>query len=1003
MTTTIYNRSCYSLMQSANGINDLIEYAKKNKCTSIGICEKNNLFSAMIFYCECKKTNINPIIGYEADLFFNDKIFPILFYPKNNSGYIELNKITFEHDKFNLNDVFNLSQNIFVIISYEYMSYIFNNCDETFIDRFFNNLPNNFYFSIVANNRIINQKYNEKMDYYLNKYNKNALAIDLTLYPTKEDFEVYKCLIASANNSNIYDNNLLLNTQAYLKDNEELQTLFSSKYLAENDIFANKIELSIDQLKSELPQYQLKDASVDSKTFLYNLCLAGLKKRLNNQYKEEYYKRLQYELDIIFKMNFEDYFLIIYDIILFSVRNDILVGPGRGSSVGCLVAYCLGITQIDPVKNNLYFERFLNPERISLPDIDIDFPDDKRDEVIKYVTNKYGCDKVARIITFSTFQAKAALKEAAIVLNLKTSNVDMLLNSIKNSSNLNLKEIYQNNKKFNMLVNATEENSKVFQIACKLENLPRYVSLHAAGIIISRKPLVDVIPLIRVNDCTTVAYTMNYLERLGLIKIDFLALRNLTIIKQIKDHIDTKINLYNLPLDDHSTYNLLQQGKTLGIFQLESSGMISLLKQIKPTIFSDLAVLIALYRPGPMDNINIFINNRNGNNIKYIHPDLKEIIQETEGIIVYQEQIMAISRKFAGFSLGKADILRKAISKKDISLIKELKKDFIDGCVSKGYDINIAQSIYNLIEKFASYGFNKAHSYSYAFVAYIMTYLKAHYPIQFYCYSLNSISGNNSKMLSFINEAKQSNIKFDKADINKAEKEFTYFDDTIVFGFGSIKNLSALTINKITNDRNLKGKYHDYYDFVARMNELEISSNDINILIEAGCCDCFDLSRSTMINNLIQTQQYCHLIRKTDGTYDESIAEKPIMEYYHDNPSQNNENEAKCYGIYFGNSKLSIIRNKYPHTVFSNTEIKLNGYCSFVLKINNIKIKLTKTGKQMAFIDASDEYGSVKLTIMPKEYILYSKLLKKDIIIYVEAKKNSYGDFTVNKLNVAED
>ena len=1002
MTTTIYNRSCYSLLESVTEIDDLINYALKNEFTSLGICEKNNFFSAMIFYTACKKNSINPLIGYESSVVINNKFFPILFYPKNNSGYIELNKTVYQKKQYTLQEVYNFSENILIVITANLMQQLLLNNDDLCAQKIINNLPNNFYLAVAPKNNITNKKYNEKIVNYLQQYPQKFLALDLTLYPSKEDFTAYKCALAINRATDIHNPDLFFQSQAELKDREVLEKLFDAQYLHNNDLFSRQICLKIDELYSGLPAYPLKDKSVNSQTYLYNLCLAGLKKRLNGQHIPEYYQRLKYELDIIFKMNFEDYFLIIYDLVLFSVKNNILVGPGRGSAVGCLVAYCLGITQIDPVKNNLYFERFLNPERISLPDIDIDFPDNKREEVIKYAINKYGADKVAHIITFNCFKVKAALKEASKALSLKESNLNLLLKSFNEREKLSLAELYQKNKRFKETVEATKENSLLFQVACKLENLPRYVSLHAAGIIISKKPLNDVVPLIKVSENNVVGYTMEYLEKLGLIKIDFLALRNLSIIQQIKKNIPEKIDIYKLDLTDQSTYRLLQDGKSLGIFQLESAGMIKLLKAVQPQNFSDLATLIALYRPGPLDNINQFLFNRHQKEIKYIHDDLRPILQETAGIIVYQEQIMAISRKFAGFSLAKADILRKSISKKNIALLQGLKNEFVNGCLNNGYDKETTEKIYQLIEKFASYGFNKSHSYAYGFVAYIMTYLKAHYPQQFYCASLNNISGNIAEMTAFINEARQNGLTFQKANINLSQMGFISRDNIIYFGFEAIKGLSKNTAQKIILERNKQGNYQDYYQMIRRLIAVDISIKEISILIAAGCCDCFKLSRKTMLNNLLETVRYCQLIRKVDGSYDESLAAKPLLEHYNDDKMQNMQDEVKYYGIYFENSPLSIARKKYRNCIISTTEVKINQICYFVLKISNVRTIKTKNGKTMAFVDATDEYGAVKLTLMPNQYSLYVSKLKKDAIIYIEAKKNYYCDYTVNKLEVTE-
>ncbi len=1002
MTVSIYNRSCYSLLRSVTKVSDLINYAIKNKHTAIGICEKNNLFSAMYFYSECKKHNIKPLIGMEVEISFMEKVFPILLYPRNNSGYLELIKFTNNKDLFTLKEIAELSSDILVIIPPDsFLLYLLQKDDNKSVDNIISRLPSNFYISIASNNKSNYLKYNEKLAYYIERYSKKALAIDLTLYPSEADMTAYKCLLAIDRSVDISDPTLFVRTLAYLKDEKELNDLFEKKYLDNTDHFASLIDLKIDELKSELPSYQLEDKNIGSKEYLYKLCLAGLNKRLNGKLVDAYLTRLKYELDIIFKMNFQDYFLIIYDVVLYCVRNDILVGPGRGSAVGCLVAYCLGITHIDPVKNDLYFERFLNPERISLPDIDIDIPDDKREDVIKYVTDKYGQDKVAHIITYSTFQSKAAIKEISKVLKSDQHYVDMLLSCINDPKEC-LKDIYDKNKKFRSLVDATDRNKLLYDTALRVENLPRYLSLHAAGIVISKKPLIEVVPTVDISGVNTICYTKNYLEALGLIKIDFLALRNLTIIKTIKDSISTKLDLYKLPLDDEVTYALLRKGYSLALFQLESKGMVKLLKDIQVKNFSELATLIALYRPGPMQNIDQYLSNRKKKEISYIHDDLQDILKDTYGIIVYQEQIMSISRKFASFTLGKADILRKAISDKNIELMNDLKNDFVSGCLKNGYSKEIAESIYLLIERFAAYGFNKAHSYGYAFISYIMAYLKAHYPSHFYCATLNSISGDRSKIISLINEAKQTGISFKKAHVNYSDSNFTTEDNTIIFGLACLRDISKNISEKIIKDRKEKGIYQNYFQFIGRATLLELSDKVIISLIEAGCLDDLGYNRATMINNLEETKRYTRLIYKADGSFDESLAEKPLLDLYPTNKLNELEKEISYYGLSFDNSYLNIIRKKYPRCVLTTSNIRVDQSCCMIIKIENVDVKKTKTGDKVAFVSASDEFGAIELVVFAKEYAQFAYLLVKDIIIYVEAKKSKKGNFIVSNIKRPE-
>ena len=531
------------------------------------------------------------------------------------------------------------------------------------------------------------------------------------------------------------------------------------------ELIVNSCDISLEYDKLHFISYE-KITNVKSDEYLRALCHKGLVKRLSGQVKNEYVERLNYELDVIIKMGFADYFLVVYDYVLFAKKEKMLVGPGRGSAAGSLVSYVLGITDIDPLKYGLMFERFLNIERISMPDIDVDFPDNRRNEVIEHIHKKYGDEHVGHVIAYQTFGARMSLRDSAKAMGAALSAVDALMKKFPSFDQFStLQEFYD---KYSVIKNAIDEDplyQRVFKIALRIEGLPRQTSLHAAGVVISNEPLKEVVPIHHVDDKTLATqYDMNYIEQCGLLKMDILGLRNLTIISDclndIKNYLNIELDISNISLNEEKVFDLINQGRTMGIFQLESQGMLKAIKTVNATSFEDIVAIIALYRPGPMQFIELYARRKQGKEeVTYLHPVLEPILKYTYGIIIYQEQIMQILTSMAGFSLGKADVIRRAISKKEESTMMSLKNEFIQGCSEKGINFKTATEVFSLIERFADYGFNRAHSVSYGMISYQMAYLKAFYPCIFYANILNSLIGisyigGSSKFMHYLLEAK---------------------------------------------------------------------------------------------------------------------------------------------------------------------------------------------------------------------------------------------------------
>ena len=743
--------------------------------------------------------------------------------------------------------------------------------------------------------------------------------------------------------------------------------------------------------RTSLPEFKTPN-DVSSKDYLSALCKEGLKRRLKNRLTNEYISRLQYELDVIIKMHFEDYFLIVYDFILYAKKKGIMVGPGRGSAAGSLVSYCLGITEIDPIKYGLLFERFLNPERISMPDIDTDFPDDRRDEVVAYVKEKYGKDHVGHIITYGTLKTKQVLRDVARVLKYTTVETDSIAKLIPNSLNTSLMDAYNTIPLFNQKINSDKKYQFLFEIALKLEGNPRHESTHAAGIVFSKNVLSDVVPMISIeSDLDSTQYSAEYLEDLGLIKMDFLGLRNLGIIAEIMDDINPKFDINRIPLNDKKTFELISNVNLLGVFQLESNGMQNLARRMRPNSFEELSMMIALFRPGPMENIPSFLENRaHREKIKYLTKELEPILKETYGIIVYQEQIMSIARKLANFSYGKADVLRRAMSKKKAKELEKLKPEFIDGCLKNGYDISLANELYELILRFANYGFNKSHSIAYGLVAYRMAYLKANYPLYFYKALLNGTIGASEKTYAYIKEIRGRNIGLLGLSINRSSDEYQIVDDKILLPLSICKDVGSANVSKI-----IKAKpFTSYVDAICKLTEEGVDIKALTSLIASGAFDEFGLSRYSMALNLSRVIQYAN---STNGLNLFGGDDTPIVENVADDMMVLASKEKEVLGFYFKFDPIERVKQKYHISVPSISEIKMGSACGFgqIVRIKQIR---TKKGQRMCFVDVNDESASISLAVMPNIYDQYIEGLNKAHYVYFEGKKEREDSLLIRKM-----
>lgn len=739
-----------------------------------------------------------------------------------------------------------------------------------------------------------------------------------------------------------------------------------------------------------MPKYDVSD----SKQFLKSLSLKGLDRRLSGKITKEYLSRLEYELDVILKMHFEDYFLVVYDYIKYAKQNGILVGPGRGSAAGSLVSYCLGITDVDPIKYNLLFERFLNPERITMPDIDTDFPDIRRDEVIEYVKKKYGNDNVAGIITFGTLGGRASVRDVGRVLAISPKYLDIICRKMPFKGTL--KQLKHSDREVNTLIENDDKLKLLYTIVNLIEGNKRHTSVHAAGIVISYRPLDEVLPIKYSEDINLTEYTMDYLEELGLIKMDFLGIKNLSIIDNVINDIfertGKKIDFNRIPFDDPNVMKLFQTGETTGIFQFESEGMRRFLKDLKPKNFIDLCNAIALFRPGPAANIPSFIKRKEGREmIEYLDPNLENILEETYGIIVYQEQIMLIARSFAGYTLAEADLLRRAMSKKKFDVLSAEESRFIEKSVLNGKTKEKAKELFDLILAFAGYGFNKSHSVSYSIVAYKMAYLKYYFPKEFYADLLSSVIGSEEKTKEYLMEIKKLGIKVLPPDINKSlNNKFVSEDNAIIFPLSAIKGVGGVISSYIIVNRD--EPYKDIYDFLKRTYKKTNNRKVIESLIYGHTFDKF-YNINTLITNLDNILNYVELAIDMD----EGVLIKPDIELKSELSLEEILNKEKeVFGFYLTSHKTEKFKLNNPDiTDIYDIKNKLNKRINVIVSVDKTKEIVTKKNDVMCFITGSDNSGSTTLIVFPELYKEVNNFKKNEILKVKGKVERRFNDYQI--------
>jgi len=1031
----------YSICEGAIKIEDLKNYCKKNKLQSIGLSDSSNLFGALEFAENLSKVGTQPIIGTQINFKYNDTIGLLPLIALNELGYkriIELSSKSFlENDgltKPNC-DFSELSKNnagiaIFSGAINGFIGQLFNKGLYDDIEKIYSILKssygNRFYIEIQRHNDI-NEKSLEK--YNLKKSNELSIPIIAThevYYLDKDMFEAHDALICIGNKTYVNEKNRIKFTnQHYLKTTNQMSELFSDlpEALINNYNFPFRCSFKPEFSKPVLPNISSeKDGNADE--ILTKDSFEGLNEKFLNHFNKDlkninsdenfkkYKSRLDHELNIIKEMKYSSYFLIVSDYIKWAKSNDIPVGPGRGSGAGSLVAWCLSITDIDPIKFNLIFERFLNPDRISMPDFDIDFCEEKRDLVFEYLTKKYK-NSVAHIITFGKLKARMVVRDVGRVIGLPYGFVDSISKMIPfdPSRPMNLSECINREPRLQKLINEDSRVKKLSEISLKLEGLNRNVATHAAGVVIADKNLTETVPLYKDNSANlllpSTQFDMYSAENAGLIKFDFLGLKTLTVINNTQKLVrktNKDFNIKKINYEDEKVFDLLSSGKTVGLFQLESTGMREALMQMKPNHLEDIIALVALYRPGPMSNIPIYNDCKHGK-IKpdYLHPNLEEILKPTYGVIIYQEQVMQIAQNLSGFTAGEADILRRAMGKKKRSELEKQKERFINGAVKNGIRKDVAANIFLKIEPFAEYGFNKSHAAAYAVIAYQTAFLKTHFPNEFFAASMTMDISNQNKLSEFYEELKRLNIKIIRPDINKCYADFKSFNDNFYYALGGIKNVGFEAVSNIVKEREKNGNFKSISDFIKRVNPKDINKLQLEGLVKAGSFDELINNRQSIYNSIP------NIILKSKNNFDNKIANQIDL---FDDKDENEENfiekiddwkfedrlskEFESIGFFISDHPMNQFKeifNDYNIITFSdynlNKDIKDSNIAATLLKIQE---KKTQKGNSYAIIKCTDLSSVFELFIFSDILEANRDLLVEGNSLLITLSKNLHDE-----------
>ncbi len=1029
----LHNHSQFSLLDGACRIEEMVARAVEFKMPALALTDHGNLFGAPEFYTQCREKGIVPIIGcetYMAPLDRTHKVsvpgapdggYHLILLAKNITGYKNLVKLV---SAAYLDGFYHRPRIDFALLREHAEGLIVTSAcvqgevaqnvlkgrgdgGEETARRFLDLLgPENYYLEIQDHGIEIENQVRPAVIALARKLGVGLVATNDCHYLLRAHAAAHDVLLCIQTGKIISDPDRMRyqTEELYFKSVDEMKALFHETPEAiENTLRIAEschLELGLDHL--HLPEFPIPEEYKSRDDYLTHLAETGMAKRYPNP-SAEIVDRLQYELGVIRKMGFSGYFLVVADLVHHAKTHGIPVGPGRGSAAGSIVSYCLEITDIDPIRFGLLFERFLNPERVSMPDIDIDFSDRGRDEVINYVIQKYGKDNVCQIITFGTMAARGAVRDVGRVLGMSYAEVDRIAKAIPTEADMTLEKALRLNPELSQMARGDPRVGKLLEFSQALEGLTRHASTHAAGVVIAPAPLTEFLPLYKgAKGEITTQYDMNWIERMGLLKMDFLGLRTLTVIDDAEHAVaanrGVKIDWDAIGLEDPDVYRIFATAETVGIFQFESSGMRDYLRKLHPTIFEDLIVMNALYRPGPLDAnmIDEYIDRKQGRKtVHYEHPKIERVLKDTYGVIVYQDQVMQVASELAGFSMGKADILRKAMGKKNPEIMVKMKREFIDGAVSRGVGEKIAEGVFDFCEKFARYGFNRSHSASYAMLAYRSAYLKAHYAVEFLAASMTSEMGDTDRIRVLMQECRRLGIPIDPPDINTSQAAFTGSGERILFGLSAVKNVGMAAVESIVAERAQGGSFKNLFDFTARVDSHTVNRRALEALITAGAFDRLPGHRHQLLEALTEVIGYgaraaedrrrgqVSLFGSSDSDVGVPPPALPDVPPWSDKETSAREKDA--LGFYVSAHPLSEYAEELRLFATAGTdqavelpdesEVQMGGI------ITQMKTQLDKKGQMMAFFTLEDFAGSIECLCFSDPYRRFAAVIQTDALL----------------------
>ncbi len=1054
--THLHVHTEYSLLDGSNKIKEYVKRVKELGMNSAAITDHGVMYGVIDFYKACKAEGINPILGCEVYVAPNsrfdkeltggeDRYYHLVLLAENNKGYENLMKIVsrgftegyYYKPRVDMELLREYHEGIIALsacLAGEVQRYIqkglVDEAKKTAL-KYQDCFGKGNYFLELQDHGLPEQKLVNTTLLQMSKELDIPMVVTNDVHYTyADDVKPHDILLCLQTGKKLSDEDRMRyeGGQYYVKSEEEMKGLFPYAWEAVENTqrIADRCHVEIEFGVTKLPKFDVPEG-YNSWTYLNKLCYDGLKERYGDENApagetgQTLKERLNYELNVIQTMGYVDYFLIVWDFINYAKQNGIMVGPGRGSAAGSIVSYCLKITNIDPIRYNLLFERFLNPERVSMPDIDIDFCFERRQEVIDYVGRKYGKEKVVQIVTFGTLAAKGVIRDVGRVMDLPYAYVDSLAKMIPNELNITIDKALQMNPDMRKLYETDEQVKELIDMSRRLEGLPRHTSMHAAGVVICSRPAEDLVPLSRGADGSiTTQFTMTTIEELGLLKMDFLGLRTLTVlrdaVKLVKQSTGKEINLDQIDFDDKKVLASIGTGKTDGVFQLESAGMKNFMKELKPQNLEDIIAGISLYRPGPMDFIPKYIKGKsNFGTVTYLCPQLEPILAPTYGCIVYQEQVMQIVRDLGGYTLGRSDLVRRAMSKKKQAVMEKERANFIygnaeegvPGCVANGIPENVASQIYDEMMDFAKYAFNKSHAACYAVVSYQTAYLKYYYPVEFMAALMTSVIDNPGKVAEYIMVCRSMGITILPPDINQGESGFSVNGSSIRYALTAIKSVGRPVIDAVVEERKERGTYTNLQDFITRMADKDINKKAIENFIKAGALDSLGGTRKQFMSTYVQIMDHIVHDRKNNMAGQMSLfdivdeSEKSSYDVQLPNVGEYSKDmilafEKEVLGIYISGHPLEEFEDLWRRGITNTTadfvleeesgetRVQDNAPCTIGGIIANKKIKYTKNDKIMAFLQIEDLVGTVEVIVFPRDYEKNSMKLLEDNKVFIK-------------------